>query len=51
MKIVTNSQEPGEKKSGEENTLFSIYSSFAKEAQIADLKAKFNDGLDGAMQN
>lgn len=45
MKIVTNSQEPGEKKEWKENTLFSIYSSFAKEAQIADLKAKFNDGI------
>ncbi len=45
MKIVTNSQEPGEKKEWKENTLFSIYSSFANEAQIADLKAKFNDGI------
>ena len=45
MKIVTNSQEPGEKKEWKENTLFSIYSSFANEAQIADLKSKFNDGI------
>ena len=45
MKIVTNSQEPGEKKEWKENTLFSIYSSFANEVQIADLKAKFNDGI------
>jgi len=45
MKIVTNSQEPGEKKEWKENTLFSIYSSFASEVQIADLKAKFSDGI------
>ena len=45
MKIVTNSQEPGEKKEWKENTLFSIYSSFANEVQIADLKAKFDDGI------
>ena len=45
MKIVTNAQEPGEKKEWKENTLFSIYSSFANEVQIADLKAKFNDGI------
>jgi len=45
MKIVTNSQEPGEKKEWKENTLFSIYWSFANEVQIADLKAKFNDGI------
>ena len=45
MKIVTNSQEPGEKKQWKENTLFSIYSSFANEIQISDLKAKFDDGI------
>lgn len=45
MKIVTNSQEPGEKKEWKENTLFSIYSSFASEVQISDFKAKFSDGI------
>ena len=45
MKIVTNSQEPGEKKDWKENTLFSIYSSFASEEQIEDMKQMFNDGI------
>ena len=44
MKIVTNSR-AWRKKEWKENTLFSIYSSFANEVQIADLKAKFNDGI------
>ena len=45
MKIVTNSQEPGEKKDWKENTLFSIYSSFASEGQIENMKQMFNDGI------
>ena len=45
MAIVTNSQEPGEKKDWKENTLFSIYSSFASDNQIADMKNKFEDGI------
>ena len=45
MKIVTNSQEPGEKKDWKENTLFSIYSSFASEEQIENMKQMFNDGI------
>lgn len=45
MKIVTNSQEPGEKKDWKENTLFSIYSSFASKEQIEDMKQMFNDGV------
>ena len=45
MTIVTNSQEPGEKKNWKENTLFSIYSSFASDNQIADMKNKFEDGI------
>jgi tryptophanyl-tRNA synthetase len=45
MTIVTNSQEPGEKKDWKENTLFSIYSSFASDSQIADMKNKFEDGI------
>ena len=45
MTIVTNSQEPGEKKDWKENTLFSIYSSFASDNQIADMKNKFEDGI------
>ena len=45
MKIVTNSQEPGEKKDWKGNTLFSIYSSFASEEQIENMKQMFNDGI------
>ncbi len=45
MTIVTNSQEPGEKKDWKENTLFSIYSSFASDNQIADMRNKFEDGI------
>ena len=45
MKIVTNSQEPGVKKDWKENTLFSIYSSFASKEQIEDMKQMFNDGV------
>ena len=45
MKIVTNSQEPGEPKDWKDNTLFSIYSSFAGDDQIQDLKSKYEDGI------
>ena len=45
MKIVTNSQEPGEKKDYVNNTLFDIYSSFASTTQIADMKQKFDEGI------
>ena len=45
MTIVTNSQAPGEKKDCKDNTLFSIYSSFATDAQIEDMKNKYEDGI------
>ena len=45
MKIVTNSQEPGEPKDWRNNTLYSIYSSFADDDQIQDLKLKYEDGI------
>ena len=45
MKIVTNSQEPGEPKDWRNNTLYSIYSSFADVDQIQDLKSKYEDGI------
>lgn len=45
MTIVTNSQEPGEKKDWKNNTLFSIYSSFATDSQIEDMKHKYEDGI------
>ena len=45
MKIITNSQEPGEKKEWEDNILSSIYSSFANEQSIKELQNKFSDGI------
>ena len=45
MKIVTNSQEPGEKKDWKDNTLFSIYSSFASESNQKEMKDMFSDGI------
>ncbi|URQ63624.1 tryptophan--tRNA ligase [SAR86 cluster bacterium] len=45
MKIITNSQEPGEKKEWKDNILSSIYSSFANEQSIKELQNKFNDGI------
>ena len=45
MKIVTNSQEPGEKKVWKDNTLFSIYSSFATEEKQKEMKSLFEDGI------
>ena len=45
MTIVTNSQEPGEKKDCKDNILFSIYSSFATDTQIEDMKHKYEDGI------
>ena len=45
MRIITNSQEPGEKKEWEDNVLSSIYSSFADEQSIKELQNKFNDGI------
>ena len=44
-KIVTNSQEPGEKKEWIDNTLFSIYSSFATEEKQKEMKNLFEDGI------
>ena len=45
MKIITNSQEPGEKKEWKDNTLFSIYSSFATEEKQKEMKNLFEDGI------
>ena len=45
MKIVTNSQEPGEKKDWKDNTLFAIYSSFASVEKQEDMKYLFEDGI------
>ena len=45
MKIVTNSQEPGEKKDWRDNTLFSIYSSFTSKDQQEEMQNMFEDGI------
>ena len=45
MKIVTNSQEHGEKKDWKDNTLFAIYSSFASVERQEDMKNLFEDGI------
>tara|TARA_E500000081_G_scaffold27855_1_gene31683 strand:- start:457 stop:1452 length:996 start_codon:yes stop_codon:yes gene_type:complete len=45
MKIVTNSQEPGEKKDWNDNILFSIYSSFASEIKQIEMKTMFDEGI------
>ena len=45
MKIVTNSQEPGEKKEWKDNTLFAIYSSFASVEKKENMKNLFEDGI------
>ena len=45
MKIVRNSQEPGEKKEWKDNTLFAIYSSFASIEKQEVMKNLFEDGI------
>ena len=45
MKIVTNSQEPGEPKNTEGNTVFDIYSAFASADQTAALREAYADGI------
>jgi len=45
MKIVTNSQQPGEKKEWKDNTLFAIYSSFASIEKQEVMKNLFEDGI------
>ena len=45
MKIVTNSQEPGEKKEWKDNTLSPIYSSFASVEKQENMKNLFEDGI------
>lgn len=44
-KIKTNSLEPSEPKDPNEGTLMQIYTAFASEAEVADLKAKYLDGI------
>ncbi len=45
MRIVTNSQEPGVRKEWKDNVLFSIYSAFANESSLSEMKQKFEDGI------
>ena len=45
MKIKTNSQEPGEPKDPEGNTVFDIYRAFASEEQVAQMRAAYAEGI------
>ena len=45
MKIKTNSQEPGEPKDPEGNTVFDIYRAFASDAQCDALRQAYVDGI------
>lgn len=45
MKIKTNSQEPGEPKDPEGNTVFEIYRAFATEEQAMTMRTAFTDGI------
>lgn len=45
MRIKTNSQEPGEPKEADGNTLFEIYRAFATPEQIEDVRRQYSDGI------
>ena len=45
MRIKTNSQEPGEPKEAEGNTLFEIYRAFASPEQIEDVRRQYSEGI------
>lgn len=45
MKIVTNSQMPGEPKEAEGNTVFEIYAAFATPEETAAMRQAFADGI------
>ncbi len=45
MKIKTNSQEPGEPKDPEGNTLFEIYSAYANTTQKETMRQHYSDGI------
>ena len=44
-KIVTNSLEPGQPKDADNCTVFDIYSAFANEEQIAEVRQMYADGI------
>lgn len=45
MKIKTNSQEPGEPKDPDDNTLFAIYRAFATDAETAAIRERYAEGI------
>lgn len=45
MRIVTNSQEPGEPKNPDDSALFTIYSAFANAEQRAAMRQAYADGI------
>ena len=45
MKIVTNSLEPGEPKDHKSCNVFSLYTNFASDEEIAELKEEYNNGI------
>lgn len=45
MKIKTNSQEPGEPKEPDGNTVFEIYRAFASEEQCSQMRQAFAEGI------
>lgn len=45
MKIVTNSQAPGEPKDPDDSTIFDIYRAFANETEQAEMRARYQEGI------
>ncbi len=45
MKIKTNSQEPGEPKDPDSAAVYAVYAAFANEAQRAEMRQSFADGI------
>ena len=45
MKIVTNSQEPGEPKDSSESTVYTLFAAFANEEQRAEMKQAYAEGI------
>jgi tryptophanyl-tRNA synthetase len=45
MKIKTNSLEPGEPKNPDDSALMDIYRAFASDAQVAEMRQAYHDGI------
>lgn len=45
MKIVTNSQEPGEPKNPDDSTVFDIYRAFASQDEIDEMRQQYEAGI------